>query len=108
MQHEPIQLRDDTLTMRPGRGQVLVRLDPPEGMYHGLLVIPEECQERTTTAGEVVRLGPQAWKDGARVPMDVVVGERVRVTEYNGFEVEQGGHRYLILREDQILGVEEP
>jgi chaperonin GroES len=46
-------------------------------------------------------------KDGKKVPLEVKVGDRVLVGKYSGSEVKLDGKEYLILREDEVLGVVE-
>lgn len=47
------------------------------------------------------------YRDGERVPLDVAVGDVVLFGKYDGVEIEESGEEFVILREDDVLGVEE-
>ena len=69
------------------------------------LVIPDTAKEKPQT-GEVIAVGPGALdEDGERMPMDVKVGDVVLYSKFAGTEVKLEGEEYLIMREDEVLGV---
>ena len=56
--------------------------------------------------GEVVAIGPgRMTEDGKRITMEVAKGERILIGKYSGTEVKIDGSEYVILREDEVLGV---
>ena len=55
--------------------------------------------------GEIVAVGPGRFDEGARVPMDVKVGDKVLYGKYSGTEVTVDGEQLLILRESDVLAV---
>ncbi len=67
------------------------------------LVIPDTAKEKPQQ-GEVVAVGPgRLDDDGKRVPMDVVVGDRILYAKYTGTEVKLDGEDYIVLNDKDIL-----
>jgi chaperonin GroES len=91
--------------LRPLHDRVLVRrLDEQEQMRGGI-IIPDTAKEKPQQ-GEVVAVGDgKILEDGSRRPLDVQTGDRVLFGKYSGSEVKIDGEEYLIMREDEILGV---
>ena len=88
--------------LRPTADRLLVmRLDGEE-KTHGGIIIPDAAKQKTQ-AGTVLAAGPgQKDKDGKLIPMDIKVGDTVYFGKYAGTEA---GDDYLIIREDEILGI---
>ncbi len=83
---------------------VVMPLDEAEQMRGGLY-IPDTAKEKPSQ-GEVVAVGPgKVSDDGARLEMDVSVGDKVLYGKYSGTDVTLGGEEYLILRESDILAI---
>ncbi len=68
------------------------------------LVIPDTAKEKPQL-GDVLSVGPGDFQDGARVPMDVEVGDIVVYSKYGGTEVKYEGEEYLILSSRDVLAV---
>ena len=94
-----------TTSIRPLHDRVLVRrLDEQEQMRGGI-IIPDTAKEKPQQ-GEVIAAGDGKFReDGSRQPLDVKAGDRVLFGKYSGSEVKIDGEEYLIMREDEILGV---
>ena len=94
-----------TTSIRPLHDRVLVkRLDEQEQMRGGIF-IPDTAKEKPQQ-GEVIAAGDGKFReDGSRQPLDVKAGDRVLFGKYSGSEVKIDGEEYLIMREDEILGV---
>ena len=92
-------------TIRPLHDRVLVkRLDEQEEMRGGI-IIPDTAKEKPQQ-GEVIAAGEGKFReDGTRQPLDVKAGDRVLFGKYSGSEVKIDDQDYLIMREDEILGV---
>ena len=92
-------------TIRPLHDRVLVkRLDEQEEMRGGI-IIPDTAKEKPQQ-GEVIAAGEGKFReDGTRQPLDVKPGDRVLFGKYSGSEVKINEQEYLIMREDEILGV---
>ncbi len=94
-----------TTSIRPLHDRVLVkRLDEQE-QARGGIIIPDTAKEKPQQ-GEVIAAGEGKFReDGTRQPLDVKAGDRVLFGKYSGSEVKIDGEEYLIMREDEILGV---
>ena len=68
----------------------------------GGIIIPDTAKEKPQE-GEVVAVGPGRFEDGARVPLDVAVGDRIIYSKYGGTEVKVEGEEFLILTARDVL-----
>ncbi len=95
------------MNVRPLRDRVLVtRLEEQEQRFGGI-IIPDTAKEKPQQ-GKVVAAGSGRVNDkGAVQPLDIQVGDTVLFGKYSGTEIKIGGQDYLILREDEVLGVVE-
>ena len=94
------------MKIRPLSDRVLVkRLENEEKTSPGGIIIPDTAKEKPQE-GKVVAVGPgKALESGTVQPMNVKTGDRVLFGKYSGTEVKIDGDDYLIMREDDILGV---
>jgi len=92
-------------TIRPLHDRVLIkRLDEAEQLRGGI-IIPDTAKEKPQQ-GEVIAAGEgKIREDGTRQPLDVKPGDRVLFGKYSGSEVKLDDQEYLIMREDEILGI---
>jgi chaperonin GroES len=92
-------------SIRPLHDRVLLRRLEEGEQVRGGIIIPDTAKEKPQQ-GEVVAVGEgKINKDGTRQPPDVKPGDRVLFGKYSGSEVKLDGEEYLIMREDEILGV---
>jgi chaperonin GroES len=93
--------------IRPLHDRVLVqRLEEGEQMRGGI-IIPDTAKEKPQQ-GEVKAVGSgKLLETGERTPPEVKAGDRILFGKYSGSEVKIDGEEYLILKEDEILGVVE-
>ena len=93
------------VNVKPLRDRVLVRrLEEAEEKVGGI-IIPDTAKEKPQQA-EVVAVGSgRILEDGTTVPLDVKAGDRVLLGKWSGTDVKIDGAEYLILKEDEILGV---
>jgi chaperonin GroES len=93
------------MDIRPLHDRVVVkRIEEGETMQGGLY-IPDSAKEKPQQ-GEVVAVGKGKRNDeGKHQPMDVEVGDRILFGKYSGNDIKLDGTEYLIMREDEILGV---
>lgn len=83
---------------------VIKRIEEQETTRNGI-VIPDSAQEKPQE-GEVMAIGRgKRLKDGALVPLDVKVGDRILFGKYSGSETTMDGVEYLIMREEDVLCV---
>jgi chaperonin GroES len=93
------------MKIRPLNDRILVKRLEGEEKTAGGIIIPDSAKEKPAE-GEVVAVGPGKLNDhGERVVMDVAVGDRVLFSKYGGTDVKLDGEDFLIMREDDILGV---
>ena len=88
----------------PLADRVVIRPIEEAETMRGGLYIPDTAKEKPQQ-GEIVAVGPGRFEDGARIPLDVKVGDRVLYGKYSGTEVTVEGDQYLILRETDVLAV---
>ena len=93
------------MNFRPLHDRVLVKRVEAEEKTSGGIIIPDTAKEKPQE-GEVVALGTGKTDDkGVKVAFTVKVGDRVLISKYGGTEVKVEGESYLIMREDDILGI---
>ena len=92
--------------IRPLHDRVLIRrIEPEEEEVRGSIVIPDTAKEKPQE-GEVVAVGEGKVLDsGTRVEMSVKPGDRILFGKYAGSEVTIDDVEYLIMREDEVLGI---
>jgi chaperonin GroES len=93
------------MNIRPLHDRVLVkRIEESESKVGGI-IIPDTAKEKPQQ-GEVIGVGNgKMLESGERVPLDVKPGDRILFGKYSGSEIKIEGQEYLIVREDEILGV---
>jgi chaperonin GroES len=93
------------MNMRPLHDRIVVRRLEEEESTRGGLYIPDTAKEKPQQA-EVIAVGDgRLLETGDRVAPDVKAGDRILFGKYSGAEIKLDGEEYLILREDEILGV---
>ena len=93
------------MSMRPLHDRVLVKRVEEQETIRGGIVIPDSAKEKPQQ-GEVIGVGNgRLLESGERVPLDVKTGDRILFGKYSGSEVKIQGEEYLILKEDEILGI---
>jgi chaperonin GroES len=95
------------VALRPLHDRILVeRIEEGEQKIGGI-IIPDTAKEKPQQ-GKVIAVGAgKADKDGKRIPLDVKAGDTILFGKYSGQEIKMDGNEYLIMREDEVLGVVE-
>src|ERR1700722_12657480 len=93
------------MNLRPLYDRIVVkRIDEKETTRNGI-VIPDSAQEKPQQ-GEVMAIGHgKRLEDGTIVALDVKAGDRILFGKYSGNEIKLEGIEYIIMREDDVLGV---
>jgi chaperonin GroES len=93
------------MKIRPLYDRIVVkRIEEQETTRSGI-IIPDSAQEKPQEA-EVVAVGNgKRLEDGTLVALDVKAGDRVLFGKYSGNEIRVDGEEYLIMREDDVLGI---
>jgi chaperonin GroES len=96
------------MQIRPLYDRLVVRrIEQKESIQNGI-IIPDTAKEKPQEA-EVVATGKgKRLEDGSVAALDVKVGDRILFGKYSGSDIKLDGEEYLILREDEVLGVLEP
>jgi len=94
------------VNLKPLADRVIVRVIEAEEKTKGGIVLPDTAKERPQE-GEVLAVGSgRRLDDGTVVKPQVKVGDKVLFAKYGGTEVKLDGTEYLILREEDILGIQ--
>ena len=95
------------MKIRPLHDRVIVQRIAEEEVTKGGIIIPDTAKEKPQE-GKVIAVGPGKILDsGTKVAMDVKAGDKVLFGKYSGTEIKIDGEEYLMMREDDILGVVE-
>ncbi len=93
------------MKMRPLHDRVLLKRIEAEETVRGGIIIPDTAKEKPQEA-EVIAAGPGKLDDnGKHIAMGVKQGDRVLIGKYSGTDVKFDDEEYVIVREDEILGV---
>jgi chaperonin GroES len=93
------------MKIKPLHDRVVIQRLDQEDMSAGGIVLPDTAQEKPMR-GKVVAMGPgKMLDDGKVIPMAIKQGEEVLFGKYSGTEVKMDGIDYMVMREDDIMGV---
>jgi chaperonin GroES len=95
------------MNVRPLRDRVLVKRVEQQEQRIGGIIIPDSAKEKPQQAKVVAVGSGRITDEGKTIPLDVKPGDYVLVGKYAGTEIKLEGEEYLIVREDEILGVAE-
>jgi chaperonin GroES len=94
-----------TTTLHPLHDRILVERIEEGETRRGGLIIPDSAKEKPQE-GKVLAVGKgTVTEDGKKTPLDVKAGDRVLFGKYSGNEVTLDGHEYLIMKEEDVLGI---
>jgi chaperonin GroES len=93
------------MKIRPLYDRIVVKRVEDKEQMQGGLYIPDTAKEKPQE-GEVVAVGKgKRLEDGKVVALDVQVGDRILFGKYSGSDIKLDGDEYLIMREDEVLGI---
>lgn len=93
------------MAIKPLGNRIVAERIEQEEQVSGGIIIPDSAKEKGQTA-KIIAAGPGSKKDdGTLVPLDVKVGDTVMIGKYSGNDITVDGDDYVILTEDDILGV---
>jgi len=91
--------------LKPLADRIIVKATTAEEITKGGIVLPDTAKEKPQE-GEVVAVGPGRLLDsGKMAAMDVKVGDRVIYSKYGGTEIKLNGDEFVVLRQDDVLGI---
>src|SRR5712675_3766972 len=93
------------MNIRPLYDRIVVkRIEEQEAMRNGI-IIPDSAKEKPQE-GEVIAVGHgKRLEDGQLVALDIKAGDRILFGKYSGSEIKLDGEEYMIMREDEVLGI---
>ncbi len=95
------------MNIRPLYDRIVVKRLEDKEVKIGGLFIPDSAKEKPQE-GEVVAVGKgKRLEDGTVVPLDVKVGDTILFGKYSGSDIKIDGAEYMIMREDEVLGIVE-
>jgi chaperonin GroES len=93
------------MKLRPLQDRILVQRVEEETTTKGGIIIPDTAKEKPAE-GKVVAVGNgKLGDDGKRIALEIKNGDRILFGKYSGTEVKIEGDEYLIMREDDVLGI---
>ena len=93
------------MKIRPLYDRIVVKRIEQQEQKVGGLYIPDSAKEKPQE-GEVVAIGKgKRLEDGKIIPLDVQVGDRILFGKYSGSDIKLENDEYLIMREDEVLGI---
>jgi chaperonin GroES len=100
-----VERREKRMKIRPLQDRVIVKRLEEEQKTKGGIIIPDTAKEKPIE-GKIVAVGKgKVADDGKLIKLDVKEGDKILFSKYGGTEVKIDGQEYLIMREDDILGV---
>jgi chaperonin GroES len=93
------------MKLRPLQDRILVERIEEAKKTKGGIIIPDSAKEKPAE-GKVTAVGNgKLGEDGKRIPLDIKKGDRILFSKYGGTDVKIDDEEYLIMREDDVLGV---
>jgi chaperonin GroES len=93
------------MKLRPLQDRLLVKRHEEDGDTHGSIFIPDSAKEKPQE-GKVIAVGTgRVTDEGKKLPLVVQAGDRILFGKYTGSEVTLNGEEFLIMKEDDVLGI---
>jgi chaperonin GroES len=96
--------KEITMNVRPLHDRIVIKRIEEKETVKGGIIIPDTAKEKPQEA-EVMAVGKGKREKGELIPLDVKVGDRILFGKYSGTEIKLDNEEYLIIREDEVLGV---
>ena len=93
------------MTVRPLHDRIIIKRVEEKESIKGGIIIPDSAKEKPQE-GLVIAVGNgKKTEEGKIIPLDVKAGDRILFGKYSGTEIKLDNQEYLILREEEVLGV---
>jgi chaperonin GroES len=93
------------MKLRPLQDRILVKRVEEESTTKGGIIIPDTAKEKPAE-GVVTAVGiGKIGEDGKRIALEIKKGDKILFSKYGGTEVKIEGEEYLIMREEDVLGI---
>ena len=93
------------MKLRPLLDRILVQRVEEEGKTKGGIIIPDTAKEKPIEGNVIAAGNGKLSKEGKRAALEVKKGDRILFGKYSGSEVKIEDKEYLIMREDDVLGI---
>ncbi len=93
------------MKIKPIRDNIVVKRIEEKEKKVGTIIIPDSAKEKPMTAKVIAVGSGKVLKDGKKLPLEVKVGDKVLIGKYSGSEIKLDNTDYLILKEDEVLGI---
>jgi chaperonin GroES len=93
------------MKLRPLNDRILVKRLEEVNTTKGGIIIPDSAKEKPAEGKVIAVGGGKRGEDGKRIPLEIKKDDRVLFGKYGGTEVKLDGEEYLILREEDVLGI---
>ena len=92
------------MNVRPLHDRIVIKRIEEKETVKGGIIIPDTAKEKPQEA-EVIAVGKGKREKGELIPLDVKVGDRILFGKYSGTEIKLDGEDFIIMREEEVLGV---
>ena len=93
------------MNIRPLHDRIIVKRLAEEETTKGGIIIPDNAKEKPME-GEVIAVGNgKVLTNGTKTPLEVKAGDRILFGKYSGTEIKVDGEEYLMMREEEVLGI---
>jgi len=93
------------MKLRPLQDRILVQRVEEETTTKGGIIIPDTAKEKPAEGKAIAVGNGKVGEDGKRIALEIKKGDRILFGKYSGTEVKISGEEYLIMREDDVLGI---
>jgi len=93
------------MNIRPLYDRIVVKRIEEQETVKGGIIIPDSAKEKPQEAEVIAAGNGKRTDDGKLIPLEVKKGDRILFGKYSGNEIKIDGQEYLILREDEVLGI---
>ena len=93
------------MKLRPLQDRILVQRVKEEDKTKGGIIIPDTAKEKPAEGRVIAAGNGKLSEEGKRIALDVKKGDRILFGKYSGTEVKLEGEEYIIMREDDVLGI---
>jgi len=93
------------MKVKPLHDRILIKRVEEKETIKGGIIIPDTAKEKPQEAEVIAVGGGKKTEEGKVIPMDVKAGDRILFGKYSGTEIKIDDEDYLIIREDEVLGI---
>jgi len=93
------------MKVKPLHDRILIKRVEEKETIKGGIIIPDTAKEKPQEAEVIAVGGGKKTEEGKVIPMDVKAGDRILFGKYSGTEIKIDDEEYLIIREDEVLGI---